>query len=77
MPSQVYEPLTGSPEEERPFLMQCATRRERGLVIMAAAASLVAGLLLLTAVFMHMECEEKWVVLVLVGIRSSKVVSTE
>ena len=57
MRGRIYEPLSGSPEEERPYLMQCASRRERGLVIVAAGASLVAGLLLVTAVFMHMECE--------------------
>ena len=74
MPGQVYEPLTGSPAEETPYLMQCSTRRERGLVIAAAGASLVAGMLLITAVFMHMECESG--VLIVVQSRSANVMSS-
>ncbi|KAF0311014.1 Membrane metallo-endopeptidase-like 1 [Amphibalanus amphitrite] len=55
MPGQAYEPLNGPQSDERTYLMQGDSRRQRGLIVAAAVASLTASLLLITAVFLQME----------------------
>ncbi|XP_043211952.1 LOW QUALITY PROTEIN: neprilysin-1-like [Amphibalanus amphitrite] len=58
MPGQAYEPLNGPQSDERTYLMRGDSRRQRGLIIAAAVASLTASLLLITAVFLQMEYRE-------------------